>query len=183
MKLVFTGRAGAGLCDWESFALLRDNVQHFVEGGAQSGRFSAMHGIARAVDGDAYVVDAVRLRLEVLQAWSALWPVSVDDAAISSRTRSVRKGKAVPAGGSVTTLATAEVDLRRFAGNGSTPIPKAAESFVAAVLSLSQGRPPAWREHVRQRLTGLNSSAVVPEARWRGCGWPHLARDRAHWRS
>jgi hypothetical protein len=156
MKLVFTGRAGAGLCDWESFALLRDNVQHFVEGGAQSGRFSAMHGIARAVDGDAYVVDAVRLRLEVLQAWSALWPVSVDDAAISSRTRSVRKGKAVPAGGSVTTLATAEVDLRRFAGNGSTPIPKAAESFVAAVLSLTQTAVAGDQLEVRRMPDGVS---------------------------
>ena len=138
MKLVFTGRAGAGLCDWESFALLRDNVQHFVEGGMQSGRFSALHGIAKAVDGDACVIDAVRLRLEVLQAWNALWPVRVDGAAVSSRTRAVREGRALPAGGSVTTPATTEVDLQRFAGNRSAPVPKAAESFVAAVLSLTQ---------------------------------------------
>jgi hypothetical protein len=137
MKLVFTGRAGAGLCDWESFALLRDNVQHFVEGGLQSGRFSALHGIARAVDGDACIVDAVRLRLEVLQAWSALWSVRVDGAAVSSRTRAIREHRVVPAGGSVTGPAIANVDLLQFAGNWSAPVPKAAGSFVTAVLSLT----------------------------------------------
>lgn len=119
MKLVITGRAGAGLCDWDSFALLRDNVQHFVEGGVQSGRFSALHGIARAVDGHPCLVDAVRLRLEVLQAWSALWPVSVAGAAVSSRTRAVREGTSIPAGASVTSPAMWNVDLLRFAGHRS----------------------------------------------------------------
>lgn len=138
MKLIFTGRAGAGLCDWESFALLRDNVQHFVEGGVQSGRFSALHGIARAVDGDSCTIDAVRLRLEVLQAWSALWPVSVDGAAVSSRTCAVREGRRLPAGASVTRAAVAEVDLAEFVGHFSAPVPKAAETFVTAVLSLTK---------------------------------------------
>lgn len=152
MKLVFIGRAGAGLCDWESFALLRDNVQHFVEGGVESGRFSALHGIARAVDGDAYLVDAVRLRLEVLRAWSALWPVKVDDAAVSSRTRAIRQHQAAPASPSVTTPAVAEIDLLHFAGNWSAPVPKAAESFVAAVLSLTKAATAGEVLEVR-RLT------------------------------
>lgn len=137
MKLVITGRAGAGLCDWDSFALLRDNVQHFVEGGVLSGRFSALHGIARAVDGHSCKVDAVRLRLEVLQAWSALWPVRVDGAAVSSRTRAVREGATLPVAASVTSLAIGNIDLLPFAGNRSAPVPKAAESFVTAVLSLT----------------------------------------------
>jgi hypothetical protein len=138
MKLVITGRSGAGMCDWDSFALLRDNVQHFVEGGVQSGRFSALHGIARAVDGHSCKVDAVRLRLEVLQASSALWPVSVEGAAVSSRTRAVREGATVPAAASVTSPAIGTVDLLQFAGDRSAPVPRAADSFISAVLSLTK---------------------------------------------
>jgi hypothetical protein len=150
LKLVFTGPAGAGLCDWESFALLRDNVQHFVEGGVQSGRFSALHGIARAVDGDAYEVDAVRLRLEVLQAWRALWTVRVDGAAISSRTRAIREGRTVPPGGSVTGPVLDEVDLAQFIGHLSEPVPKAAEAFIATVLSLTNAAVAGDRLEVRR---------------------------------
>ena len=150
LKLVFTGPAGAGLCDWESFALLRDNVQHFVEGGVQSGRFSALYGIARAVDGHAYAVDAVRLRLEVLQAWRALWPVSVEGAAVSSRTRAIREGRPVPPGGSVTVHMLDEVELAQFAGHLSEPVPKAAETFVATVLSLTNAAVAGDRLEVRR---------------------------------
>jgi hypothetical protein len=136
IKLIFTGRAGAGLCDWESFALLRDNVQHFVEGGVQSGRFAALHSIARAVDGAPCEVDAVRLRLEVLQAWGALWPVTVDGAAVSSRTRAIRRGRPIPASNSVTGPLMGEDEVP-FAGHLSEPVPKAAQAFVTTVLSLT----------------------------------------------
>lgn len=159
LKLVFTGRAGAGLCDWESFALLRDNVQHFVEGGVQSGRFSALHGIARAVDGDPYAVDAVRLRLEVLQAWRALWPVRVDGAAVSSRTRAIREGRPVPPGGSVTGPALDEVDLTQFAAHLSEPVPKAAEAFVATVLSLTNAAVAGDLLEVRRMPSARRPSA------------------------
>ncbi len=138
MKLVFTGRTGASLCDWESFALLRDNVQHFVEGGVRSGRFSALHGIATAVDGESCAVDAVRLRVEVLQASRALWLIPVQSAAVSTRTRAVRQGRAVPRSSSVTSSPAADSDLQPFAEDWSEPVPKAARAFVAAVLSLTQ---------------------------------------------
>mgnify|MGYP001546915097 CR=1 FL=1 len=150
MQLVFTGRVGAGMCDWESFALLRDNVQHFIEGGVQSGRFSALYGIARAVDGASCVIDAVKLRQEVLQAWRALWPVKVDDAAVSSRTRAVRERRSVASGASVTTPAIVDVDLLRFAGKWSAPLPKAAESFVTAVLTLTKTAVAGDRLQVRR---------------------------------
>jgi hypothetical protein len=165
LKLVFTGRAGAGLCDWESFALLRDNVQHFIEGGVQSGRFSALHGIARAVDGDAYAVDAVRLRLEVLQAWRALWPVRVDGAAVSSRTRAIREGRSVPPpGGSVTGPVLDELDLAHFVGHLSEPVPKAAEAFVSTVLSLTNAAVAGDILEVR-RMPSARRPSVRPHAR------------------
>lgn len=164
MRLVFTGRAGAGLCDWDSFALLRDNVQHFVEGGVQSGRFSALHSIARAVDGDRCVVDAVRLRLEVLQAWSALWPVRVESAAVTTRTRAVRRGRPVPAAGSVTERAIAEVDLLPFARQTSLPIPKAAEAFVTTVLSLTKTAVAGDQLEVRRIPSAPQLARGTPEA-------------------
>ena len=159
MRLVFTGRAGAGLCDWDSFALLRDNVQHFVEGGVQSGRFSALHSIASAVDGHQCAVDAVRLRLEVLQAWSALWSVRVDRAAVTSRTRSVREGKPARAADSTSEPALVEMDLLPFAHDGSMPVPKAAEAFVATVLSLTKTAVAGDKLEVRRMPAGSCTSS------------------------
>jgi hypothetical protein len=33
VKLLIVGRAGSRACDWSGYALLCDNVQHFIEGG------------------------------------------------------------------------------------------------------------------------------------------------------
>lgn len=33
MKLMITTRNGVRICDWEGYALLRDNVQHCLEQG------------------------------------------------------------------------------------------------------------------------------------------------------
>jgi hypothetical protein len=43
MQLVFSGSAGSCACDWRYYALLRDNIQHFVEQGVPSKRFVALH--------------------------------------------------------------------------------------------------------------------------------------------
>ena len=140
-------------------------MQHFVEGGVQSGRFSALHSIARAVDGDSCVVDAVRLRLEVLQAWSALWPVPVESAAVTTRTRAVRRGRPVPAAGSVTERAIAEIDLVPFASQASLPIPKAAEAFVTTVLSLTKTAVAGDELEVRRLPSALEPALRTPQAR------------------
>lgn len=66
MKLQMIGCGGERTCDWRSYALLRDNVLHYVESGVRSGRFRALHALARAVDSGACTVDAVRLRHETL---------------------------------------------------------------------------------------------------------------------
>jgi hypothetical protein len=67
-----------------------------------------------------------------------LWPVPVAAAAVTTRTRAVRRGKLVPAAGSVTERAIVEVDLLPFARQEYLPVPKAAEAFVATVLSLTK---------------------------------------------
>lgn len=134
MKLAITGRQGAGLCEWDEFALLRDNVQHYVEAGTQGGRFRALHGIASAVDGKPYVVDAVRLRIEVLQAWEALSGTNLEHAAVSTRTLSIRDGSPIPSYEGTTSL----IATPSWSRDRSVPVPKAAQAFVAAVLSLTR---------------------------------------------
>lgn len=74
MKLIISGRQGMRLCSWESYVLLRDSISIFIEGQQPCERFRTLHSVAQAGDGP-LAVDAVRLRLEVLRAWSALWRV------------------------------------------------------------------------------------------------------------
>jgi hypothetical protein len=72
MQLVITGPSGARTCSWESYASLRAQLLRKVEADLNSGRFRALDTIAKAEDGRAHKVDAVRLRLEALQARAAL---------------------------------------------------------------------------------------------------------------
>jgi hypothetical protein len=137
MKLVIKGRAGRRVCDWQSFALLRDNVQHFLESGEPSSRFQALHGIELAVDEGSYVVDAARLRGEVLRAWVALWKVRLDSAAISLRTRAILTGNSEPPECRGTLGARhAGWDLP-LAGAAEQPVPQVARRFIRTVLALT----------------------------------------------
>lgn len=139
MQLFLLSSGAAHTCDWGSFALLRDNVQHYLEDGKPSERFRALHAVESVVDNGQREVDAARLRGEVLLAWRALWRVDMASAAISLRTRAVLTGcpdlpetrgtvAAQPAGWALP-LSAADV----------TPVPRAAADFVAAVLSLTEG--------------------------------------------
>jgi hypothetical protein len=72
MQLVIAGSSGARTCSWESYAVLRAQLRHKVEADQTSGRFRALDSVARAAHSGAQAIDAVRLRLEVLQAGAAL---------------------------------------------------------------------------------------------------------------
>jgi hypothetical protein len=137
VRLVVISQRGKETCDWGSYALLRDNVQHFVEGGQRSGRFRALHQVATAVDRGTCTVDAVQLRVEVLKAWSALQRVRLGSAAVSSRTLAIRKGKSVPPRDAVTRRVRRRTALLPVSGSRSTRVPTAARSFMAAVLCLT----------------------------------------------
>lgn len=89
MELRIAGPKCTRSCTWNSYALIRDNVQHFVEQGAPSGRFSALHELESAVDGETCVVDATQLRREVQHAWQVLGDVPLARAAVSLRTRAI----------------------------------------------------------------------------------------------
>ena len=137
MKLFITSKTTTRVCTWHSFALLRDNVQYYLEGGGPDGRFPALHGIERAVDDGRYYVDASRLRGEILRAWCALWETKLVAAAISLRTRALLTGSAeVPLSRGTLPARQAGWDLPVHASD-ETPVPQAAREFIRAVLVLT----------------------------------------------
>jgi hypothetical protein len=92
MRLEFSLDGHHASCDWASFALFRDNVQHFAEHGQVSEKYAALHGLEQAVVAGAHEVDAARLRGEVLGALFVLGGLKLEDAAISLRTRAILTG-------------------------------------------------------------------------------------------
>lgn len=139
MELILSGRAGRFSCDWRSYALLRDNVQHFIEFGERSSRFEALHRIANAVDSGADTIDAPALRGEVLRAWYALWKVPMADAAMSRRSRAVLTGSPETRPGFVETVCARRVGWELpITSSATTPVPEVASSFIAAVLALTE---------------------------------------------
>jgi hypothetical protein len=138
MKLRLAGRQGSQTVDWSGYALVRDNIQHFVEGGEPSARFAALHAIERAVDGGHATVDASRLRGEVLRAWYALARIPLDRAAVSLRTRAILTGSSDRPAESGTFLA------RQIGWKLPTPeaagqaVVVEAKRFILAVLELTE---------------------------------------------
>jgi hypothetical protein len=137
MKLLIRSRSGSRVCDWQSYALLRDNVQHFLEDGQPGDRFPALHDVEHAVEGDPQVIDAARLRGELLRAWCALWKVRLESSAISLRTRAILTGnRELP-------LARGTVPAGRvgwqlpLTGNAIEPVPQVARRFIRSVLVLT----------------------------------------------
>jgi hypothetical protein len=138
MQLFFSTARASYVCAWGSFALLRDNVQHYLEAGEPSDRFRALHSLETVVDDGPCEVDASRLRGEVLRAWCTLWNVSVANAAISLRTRAVLTGCVDLPVSRATLLAIRAGWALPIEGRSNTPIPRAAGEFVAIVLALTE---------------------------------------------
>jgi hypothetical protein len=88
MSLVFTGPGGSAERRWIVFALLRDNVQHHLEGGTPSEAFQSIHGVASALGGGSVSLDAAALRKE-LEAARSLTSRPASDLALSTRTLAV----------------------------------------------------------------------------------------------
>jgi hypothetical protein len=159
MDLVIKGRDGTRACGWEGYALLRDNVLHFVDGDQPSGRFPALYGIARAIDGDVFTTDAVHLRLEVLRAWRALQRVPLARAAASSRTRAIRTGRRA----SLRALRIVAIGKPRLLPGGApgTPLPWLAADFLGAVLELTESAVAGDTLEVR-RKPGSSELPALP---------------------
>lgn len=164
MRLLIRSSEAARACDWTDYALLRDNVQHFLEKGGVTDRFAALHGIERAVDEGAALVPAAKLRGEVLRAWCSLWQVQLTDAAISLRTRALMTGAL---GSSVRgTLVARQAGWPLPVGLEAGRVPEAAWHFVEGVLSLTDTAVDGDVLEVRRvRDEAAESKAVAGGAR------------------
>ncbi len=81
--------------DCEGFLclLLRDNVQHFLEGGKPTARFAAIHALADCCWGAAEPsLTASRLKAELAEAWPLLRDVPTAKLAIGIRSRALLTG-------------------------------------------------------------------------------------------
>lgn len=138
MQLVLIGSAASCVCEWRDYALLRDNIQHFIERGSPSERFAALHAIEAAVDVGSCEVDAARLRGETLRAWYALWHVRIADAAVSMRTRAILTGSSGQPSIRGTQSARSLGWPLPVAAASSTRVSEAARRFVSAVLRVTE---------------------------------------------
>lgn len=150
MNLIVKGAEGRRVFDWGSYALLRDNVQHFIEAGQPNGRFPELHGIEGAVDAGSYFADAPRLRGEILRAIAALRRVPLNAAAQTLRTRAIMTGTPVSSD------VRASVDARSagwelpVAASENDFIPAAAATFIDAVLSVTSRAIDGDLVHIRR---------------------------------
>lgn len=138
LLLVFEGSGRTQSCGWEGYALLRDNVQHYLENGQPSARFSTLHSLEAALDGRATLVNAARLREELLSACQVLWQVPIKHAAISIRTRAILTGASRRPRVRGTVKAQAAGWRLPLSAPDTTPVPLAAELAVSVMLTLTQ---------------------------------------------
>ncbi len=96
MLLLFKTKNGTRYLEWAHYALLRDNVQHYLESGPGHASFKALHGLERAVDGEPKYLHALELRREIQLAWTALASLPLARSAISLRTRARLTGTGTP---------------------------------------------------------------------------------------
>ncbi|MEZ4300044.1 MAG: hypothetical protein R3B70_34165 [Polyangiaceae bacterium] len=89
MSLSFHGPRGTIEQRWIYYALLRDNVQHHIEGGKPSGEFECLHEISHALMHHRVTVSAKKLHDELIRAHKVLMEMPSSELAISLRTRAV----------------------------------------------------------------------------------------------
>jgi len=89
MSFCFDGPGGALEQRWIVYALLRDNVQHHLEGGHATEAFRSLYRVADALGGTRVVLSARELHAELERAKPSLIGRPISELAISSRTRAV----------------------------------------------------------------------------------------------
>jgi hypothetical protein len=97
MSLSFTSEVDSYEDRWIHYAVLRDCVQHHLEGGRRTEKFRALHSISRAVGEQGVVrIDAAELRGELTTARDALAHRPLSDLAVSLRTRAALAMRPIP---------------------------------------------------------------------------------------
>jgi hypothetical protein len=138
IQLILQSRGRARHVEWSQYALLRDNVQHYLEFGQPQNSFTALHGLERAVDGGRGRIRARELRQEVQGAWDGLAELKLEQSAVSLRTRAIMTGcdQAPQVRGTVVArLAGWDLPVH---GPASQPIRELLRGFVDVVLSLTE---------------------------------------------
>jgi hypothetical protein len=137
MQLIFKSRRGETLLDWADYALLRDNVQHYLESGPGQKVFAALHAVEQVVDGEPRSVGALELRRELQRAWSALADLKLSQSAVSLRTRAILTGCDHPPPIRGTVIARQTGWSLPIAGDDEQPLRTHIGSFVAALLVIT----------------------------------------------
>lgn len=96
MRIQIFSARGETFVDWADYALLRDNIQHFLESGRPTQAFSALHRFEHAIDFGEAVIDAARLRGELWSACYQLRDLQVRDSAVSLRTHALLTSSPIP---------------------------------------------------------------------------------------
>jgi hypothetical protein len=138
MKLLIRNGERERRVEWSQYALLRDNVQHYLEFGQPRNSFTALHAVEIAVDGERRRVRAQELRQEVQDAWNALAHVTLEQSAVSLRTRAIMTGceRAPQVRGTVVArLAGWDLPVQ---GLAHQPLRELLSGFVEVVLSLTE---------------------------------------------
>jgi hypothetical protein len=124
--------------DWSQYALLRDNVQHYLESGPGQTSFTALHAVERAVDGGVAPLSALELRRELQRAWSALANMPLAESAVSLRTRAILCGLGLPP-----VRGTFKANLSGWSlpveGDAGDPLRKHLAPLVESLLALTDG--------------------------------------------
>lgn len=142
MQLIFTSRHGTTKLDWSEYALLRDNVQHYLESGPGQTRYRELHAVERAVDGEPNQVNALALRRELQRAWSALAGLTLGQSAVSLRTRAILTGcdRAPPVRGTVVAKLTGWP--LPLVGDDTQPLRLHLSNFVQSLLAITDSVAP-----------------------------------------
>ena len=138
MQLMFRTRKGTRCLEWAHYALLRDNVEHYLESGPAHSDYKALHGVERAEDGEVRYLCALELRREVQRAWMALGRLKLADSAISLKTHALLNGAAPPFVHG-TFNAKANGWQLPIAGDENRPLAELLYDFVEALLYLTDG--------------------------------------------
>jgi len=141
MSLAFFGPRGSFEVRWIVYALLRDNVQHHLEGGTSSEKFADIHQIGEALLKDRVRVNAARLRSQVEQARAVLLPLPASDIALSGRTRAVLTA-AWPPKSEATSLIGKAVLTIPMLHDGIRTMADAFGTLVENLLEITQGAGP-----------------------------------------
>lgn len=141
MSLTFQGPGGAFERRWIVYAMVRDNVQHHLEGGVPTQAFSALHALADALSRGEVSVPAAKLHAELTQALELL-ERPIDELAVSVRTRAACSLLFPPPTLRATALVSEEDWTLPFPIAGAETLGDVFGSLVEELLRVTAGATP-----------------------------------------